>query len=299
MSAGLRFDGRVAVVTGAGGGLGRQYALLLASRGAHVVVNDLGGSVGGDGADAGQAAKVVQEILDAGGSAVANTDSVSNPSSAENIVRTAVESFGTIDILVNNAGILRDAAFHKLAAENVDAVLDVHLRGSFFVSMPAWRIMREKGYGRIVNTSSNSGLIGNFGQSNYGAAKLGVVGLTRVLAAEGQRYGINVNAIAPAALTRMTEGLVQGESARVLDPAYVAPAVAWLVHEGCETTGEIISAGGGRVARYFIGLTPGYFSKDLSIEDVSDHWAEVRDTTQYIIPTQPAEEMAQIMEHWQ
>jgi len=278
--------------------LGREYALHLAARGAQVVVNDLGGSVGGDGADSGPAVAVVREITDAGGVAVASLDSVSTPQTAEQIIRTAVEAFGTVDILINNAGILRDSSFHKMTPEQVDAVLDVHLRGSFFVTLQAWRVMREKAYGRIINTSSNSGLIGNFGQSNYGAAKLGVVGMTRVLAAEGQRYNIRVNAIAPAALTRMTENVVEGDVARVLAPAFVAPAVAWLAHEDCETTGEIISAGGGRVARYFIGLTPGYFSKDLTPEDVRDHWDQVRDPVGYTIPVQPSEELEQILSHW-
>jgi len=298
MSSDLRFDGRVAVVTGAGGGLGRQYALMLAARGAHVVVNDIGGSVGGDGSHEGPAAGVVREILDGGGSAIANTDSVSSPDSAEAIVQCALDKFGTIDILINNAGILRDSTFYKLSPENIDAVLDVHLRGTFFVSLYAWRVMRDKSYGRIINTSSNSGLIGNFGQSNYGAAKLGVVGLTRVLAAEGQRFNINVNAIAPAALTRMTESVIEGDTARILDPAYVAPAVAWLAHEDCQTSGEVISAGGGRIARYFIGLTPGYFAGNLSAEDVRDHWDKVVDETGYIVPARPSEEMDLIMKNW-
>jgi len=298
LSSDIRFDGRVAIVTGAGGGIGRQYALLLAARGARVVVNDIGGSVTGEGVDVGPAAAVVKEIIEAGGTAVASTDSVSTPAGAGRIVQTAIDSFGTIDILVNNAGILRDASFGKLTPEKLDAVLDVHLRGTFFVTMHAWQVMRQNSYGRIVSTTSNSGLIGNFGQSNYGAAKMGIVGLTRVLSAEGRRSNINVNAIAPAAITRMTEGFVEDEAARVLDPAYVAPVVAWLAHADCNVTGEVISAGGGRVARYFIGLTPGYFAADMDPEAVRDHWNQVCDTTGYIIPAVPAEEMDLVMRNW-
>ena len=298
MTSELRFDGRVAIVTGAGGGLGREYALLLAARGAHVVVNDLGASVSGDAPTVGAAVAVVREIQAAGGTAIANTDSVSTPQSAQSIVQAAVNAYGTVDILINNAGILRDQSFHNLTTENIDAVLDVHLRGTFFVTRPAYRIMREKKYGRIVNTSSNSGLIGNFGQSNYGAAKMGIIGLTRVLAIEGQRNGIHVNAIAPAARTRMTESVIDSETAAALDPAYVAPAVAWLAHEDCQTTGEFISAGAGRVARYFIGLTPGYFGRDLTAEEVRDHWDEVRSTEGFIIPSSPSEEMDFMMANW-
>jgi len=289
MTSELRFDGRVAIVTGAGGGIGREYALLLGARGAQVVVNDV---------SAAAAAAVAGEVQAAGGSAIANIDSVSTPEGGQSIVAAAVDAYGTVDILINNAGILRDQSFHNLTPDNLDAVLDVHLRGAFFVTMPAYRIMRAKKYGRIVNTSSNSGLIGNFGQSNYGAAKMGIIGLTRVLAIEGQRNGIHVNAIAPAARTRMTEALIDAETAAALDPAYVAPAVAWLAHEDCPTTGEFISAGAGRVARYFIGLTPGYFDRDLTAEEVRDHWDEVRSTEGFIIPSSPSEEMDLIMAHW-
>ncbi len=294
----LGFEGRVALVTGAGGGLGREYALLLAARGAHVVVNDLGGDVGGQGASGGAAQRVVQEILDLGGSAVADTGSVASPGDAAAMVARAVETFGRIDILINNAGILRDKAFHNMSVEEIDAVLDVHLRGTFYVTRHAWPHMRAASYGRVVNTSSNSGLIGNFGQSNYGAAKMGIVGLTRVLAQEGARRGIQVNAVAPAARTRMTESILTPQAAEALEPSRVAPVVAWLAHESCPTTGEVISAGAGRVARYFVGLTHGFLSRDLTVETVRDHWDEARDTGGFIIPDDPGEELALLMKQW-
>jgi NAD(P)-dependent dehydrogenase (short-subunit alcohol dehydrogenase family) len=186
----LSFENRVAVITGAGGGLGREHALLLASRGAHVVVNDLGGAVDGSGGDEGPAAKTAKEINDLGGVAVHDSNSVSTVAGGEAIIKTAVDAFGRVDIVINNAGILRDKTFHNMTDELVNPVLDVHLKGAFNVTRPAWLIMREQGYGRIVNTSSNSGILGNFGQSNYGAAKMGLVGFTRVLAAEGAKYNI-------------------------------------------------------------------------------------------------------------
>jgi NAD(P)-dependent dehydrogenase (short-subunit alcohol dehydrogenase family) len=204
--ADLGYDGKVAIITGAGGGLGREHALLLASRGAQVVVNDLGGSVSGEGGSEGPAHTTAKEIEDLGGIAVADTNSVATPEGGEAIVKTALDNFGKVDIVINNAGILRDKTFHNMTPEFVDPVLDVHLRGAFWVTRPAWVKMREQGYGRVINTSSNSGILGNFGQSNYGAAKMGLVGFTRVLAAEGAKYNIKVNALAPVARTRMTEG---------------------------------------------------------------------------------------------
>lgn len=294
----LDFSGQTALITGAGGGLGREYAILLASRGANVVVNDLGGSVDGTGGGIGAAEKVAQEIRDAGGSAVANADSVSTAEGAAGMVGMALEHFGKLDILINNAGILRDKAFHNMTEADLAAVIDVHLLGTCYVSLHAWRAMRERSYGRIVNTTSNSGLIGNFGQSNYGAAKMGIVGLTRVLAIEGARRNIQVNAIAPAATTRMTESVMSAEAAEALAPARVAPVVAWLAHPSCKTTGEIISAGGGRVARYFIGLTQGYLSRSLTIEEVRDHWKEVRDPAGSIVPQHPGEELELFMKQW-
>ena len=286
----LRFDGRVAIVTGAGGGLGREHALLLASRGAKVVVNDLGGAVDGTGASAGPAEQVVKEIEALGGGAVADTSSVATPQGGEAIVATALEAFGQVDIVINNAGILRDKSFPNMAPELVDAVLDVHLRGAFNVTRPAWVRMKEAGYGRVLMTASNAGILGNFGQSNYGAAKMGLVGLARVLAQEGLRYGIKVNVLAPLARTRMTAELL-GPIADKLDPALVAPVAAWLVHEDCPVSGEIYSAGGGRVARFFIGLTQGYVNPALTPEDVRDHFEQIRAETGYTVPTSANEEV--------
>lgn len=289
----IGYDGKVAIITGAGGGLGRQHALEFARRGARIVVNDLGGSVSGEGGDAGPAQKVADEINALGGEAVADTSSVSTPEGGQKIVDTAVEAFGTVDIVVNNAGILRDKTFHNLTPELLEPVIAVHLFGAFYVTQPAWKIMRDKGYGRVVNTSSNSGILGNFGQANYGAAKMGLVGFTRVLAAEGRKYNIGVNAIAPVAQTRMTEELL-GDAGNQLEPELVTPVVCWLASEECETTGEIYSVAGGVVARFFIGLTPGYFRKELTAEDVRDHWAEIRDTEGYIIPDGPQDEFTKL-----
>jgi NAD(P)-dependent dehydrogenase (short-subunit alcohol dehydrogenase family) len=296
--ADLGYDGKVAIITGAGGGLGREHALLLASRGAQIVVNDLGGSVaGGDSGGLGPAETVVKEIEAAGGVAVADGNSVATPDGGEAIVQTALDAFGRVDIVINNAGILRDKTFHNMTPDLVDPVIDVHLRGAFWVTKPAWIKMREQGYGRIVNTASNSGILGNFGQANYGAAKMGLVGLTRVLAAEGAKYNIKVNALAPVARTRMTEDIL-GPLADKLDPATVSPIVAWLVHEDCPVTGEIYSAAGGRIARFFIGLTEGYYSENLTVEEVRDNFDQIRNEDGYIVPSGPGDEFAQLMKHF-
>ena len=279
----LGFDGKVAVITGAGGGLGRQHALLLASRGAFLVINDLGGSVDGSGSDASAAQKVVDEIVAAGGEAVANHDSVSTPEGGEAIIKTAVDAYGRVDIVINNAGILRDKTFHNMTPDLVDAVIDVHLRGAFNVTRPAWILMREQKYGRIISTSSAAGIFGNFGQANYGAAKMGLVGFTRVLAQEVAKHNIKANAFAPLALTRMTEALL-GPLGEKLEPGLISPIVAWLSHEDCDVSGEVYSVGGGRVARVFIGETPGYFKRDLTLEDVRDNWEQIRNTEGYAIP---------------
>lgn len=292
--ADIGYDGKVAIITGAGGGLGKQHALLFASRGARVVVNDLGGSVTGEGADKGPAEAVAEEIRDQGGEAVSDGNSVSTPEGGEAIVQTALDHFGQVDILVNNAGILRDKTFHNMTPDMVEAVIDVHLKGAFYVTKPAWLKMREQGYGRVVNTSSNSGILGNFGQTNYGAAKMGLVGMTRVLAAEGAKYNIKVNAIAPLARTRMTEELMGG-FADLLDPQKISPIVAWLAHEDCPVTGEIYTVAAGRVARFFIGLTHGYYNPNLTVEDVRDHFDQIRDETGYTVPANPADEMKDIL----
>jgi NAD(P)-dependent dehydrogenase (short-subunit alcohol dehydrogenase family) len=289
----MGFDGRVAVITGAGGGLGRQHALLLASRGAMVVVNDLGGSLGGDGADKGPAERVVDEIEGAGGVAVADGNSVATPEGGRAIVQTALDTFGRIDIVVNNAGILRDKSFHNLTPELLDPVLDVHLRGAFNVTLPAWGHMREQGYGRVVNTSSASGILGNFGQANYGAAKMGLWGLTKVLSIEGAKHGILVNAIAPMALTRMTEEIFSALGP-ILRPELVSPVVAYLAHESCTLSGEALSCAGGRIARFFVGLTPGYLDRDLTPEAVADNIATILAEDGYWVPADLESELHEI-----
>jgi NAD(P)-dependent dehydrogenase (short-subunit alcohol dehydrogenase family) len=292
--ADLGFENRVAIITGAGGGLGREHALLLASRGAQVVVNDLGGSVSGEGGDEGPAHTTAKEIEDLGGVAVADTNSVASVEGGEAIVKTALDNFGKVDIVINNAGILRDKTFQNMTPEFLDPVIDVHLKGAFYVTRPAWVNMRENGYGRIVNTASNAGILGNFGQTNYGAAKMGLVGLARVWAQEGAKYNIKANVIAPIAGTRMTQELL-GPLADRLEPKLVAPIVAWLVHEDCPVTGEIYSAAGGRIARMFIGLTQGYYKPDLTLEDVRDHFDEIRNEDGYIVPAGTNDEIRELL----
>src|SRR4030095_250091 len=224
----IRFDGRVAVITGAGGGLGKTYALELARRGASVVVNDLGGSSDGRGGSSSMADATVKEIMEAGGKAVANYDSVATPEGGKAIVQTALDNFGKVDIVVNNAGILRDKSFLKLEPKDLEAIIDVHLKGAVFVTQPAVHSMKENGCGRIVMASSGAGIFGNFGQTNYGAAKMGLVGLMNVLSVEGAKYNIKVNTIAPVATTRLTESLFGGDFAKALDPAFVTPLVVYL-----------------------------------------------------------------------
>ncbi|HEX9977495.1 MAG TPA: SDR family NAD(P)-dependent oxidoreductase [Acidimicrobiia bacterium] len=294
----IDFQNRVALITGAGRGLGANHARLLASRGAAVVVNDPGVATDGTVSDARPADEVVGEIHAAGGAAVADYGSVSRPDDAEAMVQKAIDEFGRIDIVINNAGILRDKAFHNLEWENLDAVVDVHLKGAFYVTRPAFRHMREQGYGRVVVTSSNSGLLGNFGQSNYGAAKMGLVGLMNVLKLEGAKYDIKVNAVAPVARTRMTEEIL-GPVADKLDPALVSPVVAYLCSESCAVTGEIYSAAGGTVSRMFVGLTKGWFKHPgneglLTPEDVEEHLAAIRDETGYVVPASNQDELQKI-----
>ncbi|MDO8363583.1 MAG: SDR family oxidoreductase [Actinomycetota bacterium] len=294
----LGYDGKVVIITGAGGGLGRQHALLMASRGALVVINDLGGAVDGSGpttdAAKGAAERVVDEIKSLGGDAVADTNSVATPEGGAAIVQTAVDAYGKVDVVINNAGILRDKAFHNLEADQLNAVLDVHLKGAFHVTQPAWRIMREQGYGRIVSTSSAAGVFGNFGQTNYGAAKMGLVGFTRVLAVEGAKFNIKANAIAPLAMTRMTETILGGLG-DVLKPELVSPLVAFLAHDDCPVSGKLFSVGGGRVAEVFIAEAQGYFNKDLSMEAVRDNWGTITDQTGYGVPSNLGEETAMFL----
>ena len=294
-AAELGFDGKVAIITGAGGGLGRQHALLLASRGALVVVNDLGGALDGSGSDKGAAQKVVDEIVALGGVAVADTNSVSTPEGGAAIVKSAVDAYGRVDIVINNAGILRDKSFHNLTPDLMNPVFDVHLKGAFHVTQPAFVLMREQGYGRIISTSSAAGVFGNFGQANYGAAKMGRVGFMRVLAVEGAKYNIKANSIAPLALTRMTESLFSGAMAEKLQPELISPIVAFLAHEDCPVSGEVYSVGGGRVARVFIGETPGYFNANLTMEDVRNNFEQIRNEEGYIVPANISEETAMFM----
>jgi NAD(P)-dependent dehydrogenase (short-subunit alcohol dehydrogenase family) len=289
MAEQLGFDGQVAIITGAGGGLGRQHALLMASRGALIVVNDLGGAVDGTGSDKGAAEHVVDEIKAAGGEAVADTNSVATPEGGAAIVQTAIDAFGKVDIVINNAGILRDKSFHNLTPDLLEPILDVHVKGAFYVTQPAWVHMREQGYGRVVNTSSAAGLFGNFGQTNYGAAKMALVGFTRVLAVEGAKYNIKANAIAPLAKTRMTEDLLGGFGDLVL-PESISPVVTYLASDGCEPTGRVFSVGGGRVAEVFIGETAGFARKQLTPEDVRDNFATITDREEFTVPANIADE---------
>jgi NAD(P)-dependent dehydrogenase (short-subunit alcohol dehydrogenase family) len=308
----LRFDDQVAVITGAGGGLGKEYALLLASRGARVVVNDIGGSVIGVGSDTAAAGAVVDEILELGGEAVADAHSVTSPDGAQSIIDAALDTWGRVDIVINNAGIVGDAPFADMTADRLEPLLDVHLKGAFYVTRPAWKVMREQGYGRILNTCSAAGILGSESMSNYGSAKTGLIGFTRVLAAEGADRNIKVNAVAPIAYTRMLAHSVDsagqqddpaalavlddlvGQYLQKLDPALVAPVVAFLAHRDCPVSGEIYTVGAGHVARFFIGRTKGFHSPALSIEDVRDHLGEIRDEAGYTVPAGPADEMSEL-----
>ena len=274
----IRFDGRVAIVTGAGGGLGRSHALLLASRGAKVVVNDLGVALDGSGNSGKAADSVVAEIQTAGGEAVASYDGVDTLDGAEKIVGVAKEAFGKVDILINNAGILRDVSFHKMTVDQWDAVLRVHLTGSMNVTKAAWPSLREQQYGRVVCTSSAAGLFGNFGQANYAAAKMGLVGFTRTLAQEGAKYGIKANVIAPLARSRMTESAFPAEMLATLEPSKVSPVVAYLSSEACEDSGQVYSVGGGYVGKVQVVEAKGArFEGELSIEDVAARWSDIGD----------------------
>jgi len=269
---------RVVVVTGAGGGLGREYALTLAREGACVVVNDLGGARDGTGAGHNMADHVVAEIKEAGGRAVANYDSVADAEGAANIIKTAIDEFGKVDGVVSNAGILRDGTFHKMTSENWDAVLKVHLYGGYNVVRAAWPHFREQSYGRVVVATSTSGLFGNFGQANYGAAKLGLVGMINTLAIEGAKYNIKANAIAPIAATRMTEDILPPEVLAKLKPEYVAPVVAYLCTEEVAETGSVFIAGGGKVQRTALFENAGAtFENPPSVDEIAAQWSTIAD----------------------
>ena len=274
----LRFDGRVCIVTGAGAGLGRAHAILFASRGAKVVVNDLGGSFDGKGSSNRAADKVVNEIKAAGGEAVANYDSVTD---GEKIVQTAIDTWGRIDIVVNNAGILRDISFAKMSQQDWDLIYQVHVLGSYKVTKAAWPYMREQRYGRIVMTTSTSGLYGNFGQSNYSMAKMSLVGFAYTLAMEGAKRNINVNVIAPNAGSRMTETIMPKEMVAALKPEFVSPIVAYMCHEDTKDSGCVMEAGGGWFARVRSQRTAGVFNNvakgGLTLEMVRDQWDKASD----------------------
>jgi NAD(P)-dependent dehydrogenase (short-subunit alcohol dehydrogenase family) len=269
---------RVIVVTGAGGGLGREYALTLAKEGASVIVNDLGGSRDGTGAGHNMADEVVKQITDAGGRAAASYDSVAEPEGAENIIKTALDEFGAIHGVVSNAGILRDGTFHKMTFENWDSVLKVHLYGGYNVIRAAWPHFREQSYGRVVVATSTSGLFGNFGQTNYGAAKLGLVGLINSLALEGAKYNIHANAVAPIAATRMTEDILPKEVLEKLTPEYVAPVVSYLCTEENPNSASVFVVGGGKVQRVALFQNDGItFDKPPTVDDVAAQWDEITD----------------------
>ena len=276
--ADIRFDGKVAIVTGAGGGLGKQHALELARRGAKVVVNDLGGSVDGSGGSSAAADAVVEEIKAFGGEAIANGSSVTDDAGVALMIKQAMDAWGRIDILIANAGILRDKSFAKMDIADFELVLNVHLMGTVKPAKAVWDIMREQNYGRIVVTTSSSGLYGNFGQSNYGAAKLGIIGFMNTLKLEGQKNNIHVNAISPVAATRMTENLLPPPVLERLKPEYVTPAVVFLASEDAPT-GTIMTAGAGAFAVSRIYETEGAYLGDggLSVEEVRDNFAKIAD----------------------
>lgn len=264
----LRFDGRVAVITGAGRGLGRSYALLLAKRGCKVVVNDLGGAIRGDGPDTSVAQQVVDEIIAAGGEAIANADTVATPEGGRAIVQAAIDTWGRIDVLIHNAGNVRYGSIRDVSYEDFRAVVDVHLLGAFHVVQAAFGPMCDAGFGRIVLTSSVGGLYGNANCVNYGMSKAGMVGLNAIAALEGEPFNVRCNVIVPGAVTRMAEGLDISQYPP-MEPELVAPVVGWLAHESCPVTGELIASMAGRVARMFVAETRGVYQPNWTIEDVA------------------------------
>lgn len=277
----LRFDGRVAVITGAGRGLGRAYALLLASRGAKVVINDIGASMDGGGVDAGPADEVVQAIKAAGGEAIACTDSVATPQGGKAIIEAALDTWGRIDIVVHNAGNVRRGGMDEISQEDFDAVLDVHLRGGFHVVRPAFPLMKKAGYGRVVLASSVVGLYGNLGTANYTVSKMGLIGLSTITALEGGPVGIKSNCVLPGALTRMADGAKNLDTSSfppTMQPEMVAPVVAYLAHESCAITGELVSSIGGRVSRAYIAETPGVYRDTWTVEDIAENLDAIRST---------------------
>lgn len=278
----LRFDDRVAVITGGGRGLGRSYALLLASRGAKVVVNDPGSSIKGDGTDGAPAAEVVREIEAAGGEAVACIESVATPQGGKAIIGSALDHYGRIDILIHNAGIVRGAPLEEITYEDFEAVLDVHLRGAFHVVRPAFPLMCKAGYGRMVLTSSINGIYGNHKAVNYSVAKAGTIALSNVVALEGAAKGVKSNVILPGAVTRMAAGL-DTSAYPPMTPDLVAPVVGWLAHESCSITGEMLASMAGRVAKAFVAETPGVYRGSWTIEQVAEEMDAIRNTDHPVI----------------
>lgn len=284
----LSFEGKTAIVTGAGRGLGREYALLLAARGANVVINDFGGSLSGEKPsnpeEVTQAAdRVVDEVSKFKGRAIANYESVSDEAGVERLVKSAIDSFGKVDILINNAGILRDRSFAKMTIADFDAVMQVHLRGSFLLTKQVWPLMKAQNFGRILMTSSISGLMGNFGQANYSAAKMGLVALANTLAIEGAKNNINVNTIVPLAASRMSHDIFTPEFSDKLSPKFIAPLGCWLSHESCNETGGVYEAAGGSFARFSISYSPGKYLPDVcdgddSLEKVAANWPQIVST---------------------
>jgi NAD(P)-dependent dehydrogenase (short-subunit alcohol dehydrogenase family) len=278
----LRFDDRVAVITGAGRGLGRTYALLLGAKGAKVVVNDTGGSLKGAGVDEGPAEAVAREIRAAGGQAIASVESVATPEGGNAIIQTALDRFGRIDILIHNAGNVRQAPLKEMTYDDFEAVLDVHLRGAFHVVRPAFGLMCKAGYGRIVLTSSIGGLYGNHGVANYGVAKAGMIGLCNVVALEGAAEGVKCNIIVPGAVTRMAEGLDISKYPP-MSPELVAPVVGWLAHESCSITAEMLISIAGRVAKAAVAESPGVYLGNWSIEQVAEQMGAIRNMDHPVI----------------
>jgi len=293
------FEGRVAIVTGAGRGIGRAYALLLADRGAAVVVNDLGGSIKGVGADGAVASAMAAEIEAAGGAALADEHDVASPEGAEALVAGALERFGRLDILINNAGIMQWGGLPEVDAENVQRHLAVHVLGSFNTTRAAWPTMVDQGYGRIVMTTS-SGVFGLPKNLSYATAKGGVIGLARSIATMSEAHGIRVNLIAPAAMTRMAgPDADENDTASPMAPGQVAPLVAFLAHEACPVNGELFTAGAGRFARIFIASTPGYVASAPTIEDVAEHWDEIVSEEGYLVPRDLPDWSASFLAHLQ
>lgn len=299
MNEPIRFEDKVVIVTGAGGGLGRAHALLFARHGARVVVNDLGGSAQGEGANASAADRVVDEIRQAGGTAVANHDSVTDGS---RIVEQALDCYGRVDVVVNNAGILRDKTFHKMEDADWDLVYRVHVEGAYKVTRAAWPHLREQGYGRVIFTTSTSGIYGNFGQSNYGMAKLGLYGLTRTLALEGRKNNVLVNAIAPTGGTRMTEGLIPPQVFEQLKPELVSPLVVFLGSDRCLDTGGLFEVGGGWMGkvRWERSLGLGFDPRaGFDAEDVAAHWQQICDFEGAAHPADNLEALKEMMANLQ